>query len=501
MQEKLAALKARLLEVNDLRRATAVLYWDQATYMPAGGAEARGRQMARLNQLAQEKFIDPAIGSLLDDLQSYAASLPYGHDDACLIRVARRDYERATRLPPEFVAEVSNHLAQSYQAWTTARPANDFAAVRPYLEKTLELSQRTAGYFPGYQHIADPLIEDSDYGMTVATLRPLFAELRQNLVPLVEAISQRPAPDDSFLYQAYPEQLQWDFGLDVVRRYGYDFQRGRQDKTHHPFAIRIAAGDVRITTKIIGNDVADGLFSTLHESGHAMYEQDIDPVFDGTPLGGGTSAGVHESQSRLWENLVGRSRPFWNHFYPRLQATFPQQLGNVSQEAFYRAVNKVRPSLIRINADEVTYNLHVIIRFELELALLEGKLAVTDLPEAWHASYLDYLGIRAPDDRDGVLQDVHWYFGLIGGAFQGYTLGNIMAAAFWNQALAARPEIIEEMERAEFGALHGWLRENIYRHGSKFTAAELVERVTGGPLAIDPYIRYLRDKFGALYQL
>ena len=503
MQEKLNELKARLWEVNDLHGAAALLYWDQATYMPPGGAEARGRQLAALSQLAQERFTDPAVGRLLDELQPYEASLPYDSDEASLVRVTRRQYQRATRLPAAFVAEASQHAARSYQAWTTARPANDFAAMQPLLEKTLELSRRAAGYYgwPAGGHVADALIEEADYGMTVATLRPLFAKLRQALVPLVEAISQRPAPDDAFLYQEYPEQTQWDFGLDVVRRYGYDFQRGRQDKTHHPFAIRFSAGDVRITTKIIHNDVADGLFSTLHESGHAMYEQGIDPAFDGTPLGGGASSGVHESQSRLWENLVGRSQPFWNCFYPQLQATFPQQLGDVSQEAFYRAINKVRPSLIRINADEVTYNLHVIIRFELELALLEGKLAVKDLPEAWHASYQEYLGIRAPDDRDGVLQDVHWYFGLIGGAFQGYTLGNIMAAAFWNKAVAAQPEINEEIARGEFSALHGWLRENIYRHGSKFTAAELVERVTGGPLAIDPYIRYLRDKFGALYQL
>ena len=503
MQEKLNELKIRLQEVNDLNSAAAVLYWDQATYMPPGGAEARGRQMATLGQLAQERFTDAAVGKLLEELLPYEESLAYDSDDACLLRVTRRDYERATRLPPEFVAEVSRHMARSYQAWTVARPANDFAAVEPLLQKTLELSRRGAEYFgwPADGHVADALIEDADYGMTVATLRPLFAALREQLVPLVAAIQQQPAPDDSFLYRHYPEQQQWDFGVAVVKRFGYDFQRGRQDKTHHPFMIKFGLGDVRITTRFREDDLGDGLFATMHESGHAMYEQGIDRVFDGTPLAGGSSAGIHESQSRLWENLVGRSRPFWRYYYPQLQAVFPEQLGDIPLDLFYRAINKVRPSLIRVEADEVTYNLHVIIRFELELALLEGALAIKDLPEAWRASYRDYLGVASPDDKDGVLQDVHWYGGGIGGSFQGYTLGNVMSAAFWQAAHAAHPEIGAQIGQGQFDTLHGWLRENIYRHGRKFTAAELVQRVTGAPLTIDPYIGYLKGKYGELYGL
>ena len=503
MQDKLNELKARLQEVYDLHGAAAVLYWDQATYMPPGGAEARGRQMATLSQLAQEKFTDAAVGKLLEDLLPYEESLPFDSDDASLLRVTRRDYQRATKLPPEFVAEASRHMAQSYQAWTVARPANDFAAVEPLLQKTLELSRRAAEYFgwPADGHVADALIEEADYGMTVATLRPLFAALREQLVPLVAAIQQRPAPDDSFLNRHYPEQQQWDFGVEVVKRYGYDFQRGRQDKTHHPFMIKFGLGDVRITTRFSEDDLGDGLFSTMHESGHAMYEQGIDRAFDGTPLAGGASAGIHESQSRLWENLVGRSRPFWRYYYPQLQAVFPEQLGDIPLDLFYRAINKVQPSLIRVEADEVTYNLHVIIRFELELALLEGSLAVKDLPEAWRASYRDYLGVASPDDKDGVLQDVHWYSGAIGGGFQGYTLGNVMSAAFWQAANAAHPEIGDQIAQGQFDTLLGWLRTNIYQHGSKFTAAELVQRVTGAPLHIDPYIGYLKTKYGELYGL
>ena len=503
MQEKLIELKTRLHEVNDLQSAAAVLYWDQATYMPPGGAEGRGRQLATLSQLAQEKFSDPALGRLLEDLRPYEESLPHDSDDASLLRLTRRQYARALKLPPEFVAEVTSHAARSYQAWTVARPANDFAAVAPLLEKTLELSRRAAEYYgrPAGGHVADPLIEEADYGMTVATLRPLFAALREQLVPLVAAIQQRPAPDDSFLHRHYPEQQQWDFGLEVVQRFGYDFQRGRQDKTHHPFMIKFSPGDVRITTRFREDDLGDGLFSTMHESGHAMYEQGISPAFGGTPLDSGTSAGVHESQSRLWENLVGRSRPFWRYTYPRLQAVFPEQLGDIPLDAFYRAINTVQPSLVRVDADEVTYNLHVIIRFELELALLEGALAVKDLPEAWRASYRDYLGVDVPDDRDGVLQDMHWYYSQIGGGFQGYTLGNVMSAAFWQAATTAHPEIDDEMAQGQFATLHGWLRANIYQHGSKWTAAELVQRVTGAPLSIEPYIGYLNTKFGELYGL
>jgi carboxypeptidase Taq len=287
----------------------------------------------------------------------------------------------------------------------------------------------------------------------------------------------------------------------VIKRFGYDFNRGRQDKTHHPYMTKFSLGDVRITTRVKQSDLGEALFSTMHEAGHAMYEQGIQRAYEGTPLGGGTSAGMHESQSRLWENFVGRSRSFWKFFHPKLQGVFPEQLGTVSLDKFYRAINKVQRSLIRTDADEVTYNLHVMLRFDFELQMLEGKLAVRDLPEAWHERYQADLGVSAADDRDGVLQDTHWYSGIIGGAFQGYTLGNIFNAQFYEAALKAHPQIIEEMERGEFGTLHGWLKDNIYQHGSKFTASEIVQRVTGGPMSIEPYTRYLWTKYQPLYNL
>ena len=501
MQEKFLQLKARLLEVDNLEKANAVLQWDQATYMPPGGAEARGRHCATLARLAQEKFTDPAIGKLLDELQPYADSLPYDSDEASLIRVTRRNYDRMLKVPAEFVGELSSHSTQTYQVWSKARPANDFARLRPLLEKTLDLSRQMANFFPGYDHIIDPLVDFADQGMTASILSALFAELRKELVPMVQAITSQPPADDACLRQHYPPDQQLAISKEIVAQLGYDFQRGRMDLTHHPFETTFSVGDVRITTRIQEKFLGECLYSVIHEGGHAMYEQGVRPELEGTPLGGGTSAGVHESQSRLWENIVGRSLGFCEFFYPRLQEMFPAQLGHVPVKAFYRAINKVEPSLIRTDADEVTYNLHVMLRFDFEMALLEGKLAVKDLPEAWIARVKQDIGITPPDDRDGVLQDVHWYAGLIGRSFQGYTLGNILGAQFYATALQAHPEIPAEIRQGKFDTLHTWLIENIYQHGSKFTANELTKRITGGPIHIQPYIRYLKTKYGDLYNL
>ena len=495
MEKKLEELKNRLREVEDLNHANALLNWDQATYMPPGGAPARGRQMALISRLAHEKFIDPVVGRLLDDLQAYADGLDPEGDDAALIRVTRRNYEKSVRVPPQLLSEFNEHGAMSYQTWTTARPADDFGAVQSMLEKTLDLSRRLADCFPGYEHIADPLIDFADEGMKAESVRRLFADLREQLVPLLQEVVAQEVVDDSCIYQHFPEEQQRKFGEMLITKLGYDFTRGRQDKTHHPFMTKFSLGDVRITTRYQEDFLGNGLFSTIHEAGHAMYEQGIDMAFEGTPLAHGTSAGVHESQSRLWENIVGRSRIFWTHFYPQLQEYFPQQLGDVQLGTFYNAINKVQPSLIRTEADQMTYDLHVMIRFDLELALLEGTLEVRDLPDAWHARYHSDLGIAAEKERDGVLQDVHWFGGPIGGSFQGYTLGNILSAAFYREALLSHPEIPSQVGRGEFATLHGWLKDNIYRHGAKFTADELVKKVTGGPMTIDPYIAYLRGKF------
>jgi carboxypeptidase Taq len=500
MNPHLQELKARLAEIDDLHGASALLHWDQATYMPPAGAEARGRQLATLNRLAHEKFIDDAIGKLLDELQPWENAQPFDDDDASLVRVTRRSWEKAVKVPAEFEARLSDHLAVAYQAWTEARPADNWKSVEGIFEKTLDLSRELANFFPGYEHIADPLIDFSDEGMKASTTKVLFAQLREQLVPLVEAIADKPQPNVEKLRGTFPEAEQMRFAEEIIKQFGYDFSRGRQDKTHHPFMTKFSLGDVRITTRCDENDVQELLFSTLHEAGHALYEQGIAQSYESTPLANGTSSGVHESQSRLWENLVGRSRGFWQHYFSQLQSTFPA-LQDVSLEDWYRAINRVQRSLIRTDADEVTYNLHVMIRFDLELALLEGSLAVRDLPEAWRERYRSDLGIAPPDDKDGVLQDVHWFSGTVGGAFQGYTIGNILSAQFFHNATQAHPEIPTQIEQGQFGTLHAWLRDNIYRHGSKYTAPELIERVTGGPLTIEPYMEYLRRKYGELYAL
>ncbi len=501
MENKFQTLKTRLAEVDDLNAAAALLHWDQSTYMPPGGSPARGRQLATLSRLAHEKFVDPEIGRLLEDLQTYENELPYDSDKASLLRVTRREHARALQVPPEFTARLYSHAAETYDVWTKARPDNNFAAVASHIEKMVDLSREWAEFFSGYEHIADPLISVSDYGMKTATVRALFSELQDRLVPIVDAITSQEPADDSCLKQHFPEAAQLAFGEKIIRKIGYDFERGRQDKTHHPFMIKFSLGDVRITTRVKDDDLSEGLFSTIHEAGHALYEQGIQMDLEGTPLADGTSSGIHESQSRLWENLVGRSLGFWQHYYPQLQAVFPDQLEDTSLETFYRAINKVQRSLIRTDADEVTYNLHVIIRFGLEVDLLEGNLAVRDLPEVWHTRYKENLGVQAPDDRDGILQDVHWYSGPVGGAFQGYTLGNIMSAHLYEAALAAEPQIPTEIQQGEFDTLRTWMRDNVYQHGSKFTADEIIMRATGEPLSIDPYLRYLTTKYGALYSL
>jgi carboxypeptidase Taq len=497
----LKQLTERLREINDLDSAGALLSWDQSTYMPPGGAEARGRQLATLSRLMHEKLTHPDIGELLDALEPYARSLPYDSPDAALIRVTRRDYQKAIKVPPEFVAEMSRQTSASYMAWTRARPDNDFPSILPYLQRTLDLSREFAGFFPGYDHVADPLIDVADQGATARRLRKLFGELRSRLVPLVRSIAERPPIDTSCLRGTFPEAQQVEFGLDVVRRFGFDIERGRLDRSPHPFTTRFSIGDVRITTRVRESTISDALFSTLHEAGHAMYEQGVDPSFEGTPLARGVSSGVHESQSRLWENMVGKSRAFWSFFFPRLSSIFPAQLGSVTLADFYRAINKVEPSLIRTDADEVTYNLHVMIRFDLELDLLEGKLAASDLPDAWRERCRRDLGLVPPDDRDGVLQDVHWYGGLIGGAFQGYTMGNVLSAQLFEAAVAACPEIPSRIENGRFEELFGWLGENLYHHGAAFTPAELIERAAGGPLDIEPYMRYLTSKYSEIYSL
>ena len=500
MQAKLQRLKELLGEVVDLHRAAALLGWDQETYMPSGGAVHRGQQLATLARLAHIKFTSDEIGQLLDDLQPYVAELDPDSDEARLVKVTRREYDKATRVPPELIAKMSQAASEGQMAWRKAKAEADFAQFRPYLERIVDLKREYARLFAPYDHIYDPLLDDFEPGMKTAQVKEIFATLRPQQVALIRAIAERPQVEDGFLYLDYDEQKQWDFGVAAITRFGYDWQRGRQDKSAHPFTTAFGMGDVRITTRIYRNNLASGLFSTLHEGGHALYEQGIDPALDRTPLANGASLAVHESQSRLWENLVGRSRAFWEYFYPRLQETFPTQLGNVSLDAFYKGINKVQPSLIRVEADEATYNLHIMLRLDIEIALMEGSLEVKDLPEAWNARMQEYLGLTPPDDAQGVLQDIHWSMGSLG-YFATYALGNLISVQWWETMQRDIPDVEDQIRRGEFAALLGWLREKVHRHGAKFEPQELVQRVTGSTITPEPYMRYLRTKFGAIYGL
>jgi carboxypeptidase Taq len=456
MQKQLDALKTHLREIYDLQNAGNLLNWDEATYMPPGGAEARGRQNALIGRLAHEKSVDPALGNLLDELQPYEESLPYNSDEASMIRVARREFERSIKIPPQFMAGLYEHMSKSYNTWVYARPANDFKKLEPLLEQR-ELSRRL-WFFPGYEHIADPLIDIADYGMKATVLRSLFAQLRREMIPLVQAITSQPPPDDSCLKQFYPQADQLEFGLEVIKQLGYDFKRGRQDLTLHPFMTKFSLGDVRITTNVNEYDLSCALYSTVHEAGHGMYEQGFRLELEGTPLADGVSAGIHESQSRTWENLVGRSRNFWEYFYPKIQAKFPEQLGKVSLETFYQAVNKVQRSLIRIDADEVTYNLHVMIRFDIELALLEGNPVRTCRVLARVITLTWAFARRC---RDGVMQDVlsvDWWVVHSGALWEYHRFVVLLPALLY-------PEIQSKWPREPHSP--SLACENVYQHGKK----------------------------------
>ncbi len=498
--EAIDRLRELLGQVVDLNAAQALLSWDQETYMPSGGLNARAQQLATLGQLAHESFVADEVGRLLEELEPLATELDPDSDQARMISVVRRDFDKATRLPATLVAELARSTAVSQQAWKGAREDSDFARLRPHLEPVVDLLRRKAEAL-GYEETPyDALLDEYEPGMRTARLRVVFAALRKELVPIVQAIAENPVPDDSFLHQEFDEQLQWEFGLRVARDFGFDLDRGRQDRSAHPFSTSFSIDDVRITTRVQLNFLPSCLFGTLHEAGHAMYEQGIDATLERTLLAGGTSLGVHESQSRLWENLVGRSRPFWSFYYGLLQRAFPAQLGIVSVDQFYRGINKVEPSLIRVEADEVTYNLHIMLRFELETALLAGDLAVTDLPEAWNEKSREYLGLMPADDASGVLQDIHWSAGLIG-YFPTYALGNLISAQLFERATQEIAGLEDQIALGRFAELLGWLRERIYRPGRKFTASELLRRVAGSDIDAGAWLGYVRDKFGGLYDL
>lgn len=501
MGENVDCLRARLDEVVDLGSAAGVLEWDQQTYMPPGGAGARGRALATLARIQHEIFTAPETGELLQRAADEIVGMPADSKEAAMIRVAQRDYDQATKLPTSLVSDIAQHGVAAHEVWVRAKDANDYPSFVPYLQKTIDLSRQVAEHL-GYQDdLYDALLDQFEPGMKTAQVRALFAELRQELVPLAAAIAERAhTVSDQCLHGAFDEARQEQFGKELVTRYGYDFTRGRQDRTVHPFETSFSVNDVRITTRFDPNFFNTALFSTLHESGHGMYEQGIAQDLDGTVLASGASLGLHESQSRLWENIVGRSRMLWSHFYPQLQALFPDQFGSVDMETFYRAINRVEPSLIRIEADEVTYNLHIMLRFELEQALLSGEVPVAEADQVWNQKMEQYLGITPTTNSAGILQDVHWSGGMMG-YFPTYSLGNIISGQLWARANEVHPQIPQEIGQGRFDTLHSWLTENVYRWGRRLQPNEIIERATGGPIATGPYVRYLTEKYSDIYGL
>ncbi|HSO26700.1 MAG TPA: carboxypeptidase M32 [Anaerolineales bacterium] len=500
MEEKLNELKFRMAEIADLNFTAQVLGWDQQTYMPPGGAEARGHQLATVSSLSHIKFTSDEVGRLLEDLEPVAETLDPDSNDARLIEVTAREYKKAVKIPSALVAELARVSTVAQQVWEAARENNDFPSFQPHLQKLVDLRRQYAELFAPYDHVYDPLLDDFEPGLKTAEVQAIFGELRRQQVALIQAIADKPPVDDSFLHLEFDEQKQWDFGVEVITRFGYDWKRGRQDRSVHPFTTNFGIDDVRITTRIHRDFLNTAIFGSMHETGHALYELGVDHALARTPLASGASLALHESQSRMWENLVGRSLPFWEYFYPRLQETFPSQLGNVDLHTFYKGINKVEPSLIRVEADEATYNLHIMLRLELEIALMEGRLAVADLPEAWNDRMENYLGIRPPNDSVGVLQDVHWSGGGFG-YFPTYALGNLVSVQLWECINRDIPDLEDKIRKGEFGDLLAWLRRNIHQHGAKFKPQELVKKVTGSKIDPAPYMNYLQDKFGAIYDL
>lgn len=477
-----------------------LLSWDGMTYLPPAPAavEERAQQMTFIAKLGHERLISDELGRVLDELRPLESSLVPDSFEASLIRQTRLDHERARRLPAEFLERYSNHFAKSHYIWARARAMNSFKMALPALQRSVDLSREYASFFPGHAHLADPLLHTNDPNVTVAFLKPLFAELRLQLLQLTAEIFARPQVDDAFLKVKYPEDGQMLFGNWLAEQMGFDLNCGRVDKSVHPFMAKLSPWDVRITTRFNEHDLMEGLSNTVHEGGHAMYEQNIAPELQNTMLGRGPSESLHESQSRLWEYIVLRDLNVWRFAYPTLQAFFPRQLRGVSLDNFYRAINKVAPTFIRTEADEVTYNLHAIMRFGFELALIEGSLAVRDLPEAWREGMQSNLGITPPDDRQGVLQDPHWFDSSLL-TFSAYVLGNIMNAQLYEQALAEQPQIPAEFAKGDFDCLRHWLTDRIYCHGAKYTALEIIQKATGRPPDTTAIMRYLQGKYSKIY--
>ncbi len=497
-------LRTRLYDVHDLQGAAGLMSWDQRTMMPPNGASVRSERLATVGRVAHDLFVADQTGELLDRLRDFEEGLPFESDEASLIRVARRVYEKERLIPSELAADIIRAGALGYAAWAEARATSDFSRLLPALARNIDLKrqviaiQREAAQDGGEDY--DVLLDDYEPGLTTAEVRSVFDELKAGTLALVAHVTERAGHvDDSPLHGTFDVARQRDFVLGIVRGFGFDEASWRLDPTLHPFASGIATSDIRITTRYLEDFLSSALFGTMHECGHGLYENGVSTALERTLLARGASMSWHESQSRLWENLVGRSRSFWSFCFPVLTRAFPGQFDGRSADQLYRAVNRMSPTLIRVEADELTYNLHIIFRFELEQVMLSGDLDLRDLPEAWNLKMREYLGIDVPDDADGVLQDVHWSGGSFG-YFPTYALGNVVSLQLWERITNEIPELDEQCSRGEFHTLREWLRDNLHVHGRKFLPKELLHLVLGKEtLDPQPLLRYLDGKVKDLY--
>jgi carboxypeptidase Taq len=484
-------------KIADIQFASAVLNWDQETYMPPKGAAFRAQQLSTLAGIGHELSVSEELGALLNTL-SKDESLP--EKEKRNIRQSLKNYNDNKKYTTAFVQELSKTISETFQAWQKAKAENNFSLYAPHLEKLVALKREECRLLGNFNHPYDALLNQYEPGAKTADLEILFADVRSQLVDFVKQIAAKPQNADSFMFLHYDKDKQWNIGLALLKQMGYDFEGGRQDTSSHPFTTNFSCEDVRVTTRINENDLNEMIWSCIHEGGHALYEQGLPASEYGLPSGEYVSLGIHESQSRLWENNVGRSLGYWKANYPLLQAAFPEQLDKVGFEDFYKAMNIVKPSLIRTSADELTYHFHVLIRFEIEKALIEGSIEVKDLPSYWNKKYREYLGIEVPDDARGVLQDIHWSHGSFG-YFPTYSLGSFYASQFFAKAKQEIPGLEKEIEKGNMSPLLSWLREKVHRHGKFYSAEELCVQLTGEKLNFRYFMDYARNKYTSLYHL
>jgi len=499
MEKKYEILKANLAEWTDIGQAISLLNWDQETNMPPGAAQGRAQAQGTLSRIAHEKATSAEYGKLLEELLPWAEGKGRDSEEYAMLREAKRGYDLSVKLPASFVQECSETSSAAMVAWREAKKSSDFPAFKPHLQKVVEQNRRKAQYLGFRETPYDALLDIYEPGMTKATVAKAFAQLRSEIVPVFAEIrARKDAVSNKILTRSTDTDKQFRLTQDILKAMDYDFNHGRQDRSTHPFTTSIGPADIRVTTWTDKKWIPAAIYASIHEGGHALYEQGIDPAYHKTALGGAASLGTHESQSRLWENIVGRSEPFCKWLLPQLKAYFPAVYGKVTEEELYRAVNKSEPSFIRVEADEVSYNLHILLRFEIESGMLEGTLSLDDAPEAWNAKMKEYLGITPKKASDGILQDVHWSMGAIG-YFPTYTLGNIMSAQFYEQAKKSVPGMEDGFARGDFKPLLGWLRQHVHRHGSRYRAAELLEKAGCGPLDVKPFAAYIRNKYSKIY--